>query len=204
MTKVIFVVLTTIMLFVSGCSGPLTGIVIDDESKTPIEGAIVHAEWFVTVGIGLSHTETYAIQEAVTDKEGKFKIPGVSLLRPSITPPEVIVYKKGYVAWNSKAIYRFPEYDDEMRTDFKWGKDIIFKMERFKKTYAHNGHIQFIESYLDLSKEFVDAISWEFPLASNEGELYRARSVYDTKTSKQEIFREIIKELHQQEEDHIK
>ena len=202
MAKIIFVVLTITMLCASGCSGPLTGIVIDAETKMPIQGAIVHAEWFVTIGLGLTRTETYATRESETDKEGKFTISGVLLLRPSIDPPEVIIYKKGYVAWDSKAIYSFPKYHIEKRTDFRWGRDYVFQLESFKKEYSHGIHLEFIDSYLTLSPSFKDAISWERPLAHKESYLYRAKKEKKKYASEQEIYREIVKDLYLQGEDH--
>ncbi len=158
------------VLMISGCClsfSPLSsfprmhGTVVDAESGQPIEGAVVLVEWTVTKGMpGMNVTETYKVIEEATDWEGKVTILGE--LNPFINPPEVTVYKKGYVAWNSQFI--FPNY--EKRSDFKWQNGYAFKMEKFRPEYTYSEHWSFISGAvesapLEKKKLMLNAIRWE-------------------------------------------
>jgi hypothetical protein len=143
-----FVALCTLLL-TAGCYSPISGTVIDAETKQPIEGAVILVEWTKTKGVGLTYTESYKVAETVTDKDGNFELPGC--YSPFVNAPDVTVYKKGYVAWSSRNI--FPGY--EKRTDFKWGSGYVFKMEHFKDTYSYTDHQSFI------SRAINDTIGWE-------------------------------------------
>ncbi len=123
----------------SGCYATITGTVIDAETGEPIEGAVVFVEWTVTKGLGLTYHEVYKIIEVATDKNGRFTISGT--YNPLVDPPDILIYKAGYAAWNNKFI--FPNY--EKRTDFKWHKGYVFKLELFKDTYSFIEHQAFIE-----------------------------------------------------------
>ena len=113
-----------------GCYATITGTVVDPETGEPIEGAIVLVEWTKTKGFGLTYTESYKVIEAVTDKEGKATVSGV--FNPMVNPPDITIYKKGYVAWNNEFI--FP--DQKKRKDFNWQNGYVFRMERFKNNYS--------------------------------------------------------------------
>ena len=109
-----FLIAITILLN-SGCYANMSGTVIDAETGKPIEGAVVLVEWTKAEGVpGLTSTKSYKVVEAVTDKDGKFTVENVKKIL--IDPPDVTVYKKGYVAWNNE--YIFPDY--RKREDFKW------------------------------------------------------------------------------------
>ena len=56
---------------------PMTGTVVDAETGKPIEGAVVLVEWTKTHGIGEHWTESFKVEESVTDREGKFTITGI-------------------------------------------------------------------------------------------------------------------------------
>jgi len=128
-----------LVLINTGCYAEITGKVIDAETGLPIEGAIVLVEWTVTKGLpGMTYHESYKVAEIVTDNEGKVTISGVSNLL--INPPDVTVYKNGYVAWNSNFI--FPGY--KKRADFKWQNGAVFKLEKFKAQYSFIEHQSFI------------------------------------------------------------
>ena len=128
-----------LILLLPGCSGGITGTVIDVETGKPIEGAIVLVEWTMTKGIGLTHTDSYKVVEKVTDKNGKFSVSGVS--NPFVDPPMIVVYKDGYIAWRND--YIFPGF--KKRTDFIYKNGVILKLEKFKKEYSHKEHLYFIE-----------------------------------------------------------
>jgi len=129
----ILAVCVLVVLLSSGCYLPINGRVVDAETQLPIEGAIVLVEWTKKHGFGDAWTESYKVVEVVSDKDGKLKIEGC--YSPFVQPPDVTVYKKGYVAWNDENI--FPSY--KKRTDFRWG-NYVFKLQRFKEEYTFVKH----------------------------------------------------------------
>lgn len=152
----------------SASSSAISGTVIDAETGSPIEGAVVLVEWTKAEGVpGLVSTKSYKVVEAVTDKDGKFTVEDVKKLL--IDPPDVTVYKKGYVAWSSRWI--FPDWRN--RTDFKWGTTSLFKLEHFKPEYSYDKHVSFISlstnSSLGGEKTLIEkAYRWEELKASSE------------------------------------
>ncbi len=166
--KIRLMVIIAIMVFVvAGCYIPVSGQVIDAQTNKPIEGAVVLVEWTKTKGYGFTYTESYKVAETVTDKDGKFNLPGC--YSPFVNGPDVTVYKKGYVAWSSRWI--FPGM--RSRPDFKWGMN-IFKLEYFKEEYSFVDHTDFIRASTNLSlnskakTNIYDAFSWEDQKASKE------------------------------------
>lgn len=146
--KVRLYALIIFLLFgTTGCYATITGTVVDAETGEPIEGAAVLIEWTKTHGFGLTYTESYKVIEAVTDKEGKVIVSGV--FNPTVNPPHVTVYKKGYVAWNNEFI--FP--DHKKRKDFNWQNGYVFRMERFKDNYSFIDHQSFIDGTAHLFME---------------------------------------------------
>ena len=128
---------------VSGCTGDYRGKVVDAETDKPVEGAVVLVEWVAVKGMpGMTHSESVKVIETVTDKKGNFIIAGASDDTPHVT-----VYKKGYVAWNSK--YIFPDY--KKRTDFKWKSGHVYRLKRFGKGYSYIDHESYITSSINVS-----------------------------------------------------
>lgn len=154
------------VLFLGGCYAEITGTVVDAETGAPIEGAVVLVEWTKTRGLpGLTHTESYKVIEAVTNKDGKVTISGT--FSPTVNPPHVTVYKKGYVAWNND--YIFPGW--VKRKDFEWRNGFVFKLEKFKEGYSHYDHSSFIGSGAvsgSGGKLLEDAYLWERKLGQQE------------------------------------
>jgi len=146
----------------------MTGRVIDAETKKPIDGAIVLVEWTITHGYGFSSRETYEVFEGVTNGDGEISIPGV--YHPFVNPPDVTVYKQGYVAWNSRFI--FPNgYVN--RTDFEWKNGYVFLLEQFKPEYTYNKHSLFVSSCIGHSlpeqkKQIKKATQFEWDMANIE------------------------------------
>lgn len=156
------------LIFITGCNGEITGIVVDAETGQPIEGAVILVEWTEAKGLpGMSYTESYKVVEVVTDKDGKASIEGA--FSPFISGPRVTVYKKGYVAWNNEFI--FPDW--EKRTDFKWENNYVFKLEKFKPEYSYDKHTSFLSFSIlggayEQKKLIYNAIRWEQLKASEE------------------------------------
>jgi hypothetical protein len=187
--------MTILLVFIStGCHAEMTGTVIDAETEKPIEGAVVLVNWTITKGVpGLTYGEDYKTVEAITDKEGKFRVFGV--LNPFVNPPTIVVYKKGYVAWRNDFI--FPDY--KKREDFQWTSKQVFRMEHFKKIYSHYKHIFFFSSSLslDTSSKLYQAYIWEDLLSSKEEDILR-KKIKTLKPGEKEdrIWNEIIQELY--------
>ena len=77
------------------------GKIVDIETKEPIEGAVVVAIYRKQViGVGDSVTMDFDAREAVTDKDGSFRIPSYTTLIQPLSwsiPTEFIIFKPGYV-----------------------------------------------------------------------------------------------------------
>lgn len=144
-----------ILFLTTGCYATIIGKVIDAETGEPIEGAVILVEWTKTRGLGLTYTESYKVIEAITDKDGKVTVSGVS--SPFVNPPSITVYKKGYVAWNNKFI--FPDY--KKREDFNYKDGITIKLELFEKEYSRSDHVFFLHSIIHRGKLIDEAYRWE-------------------------------------------
>ena len=175
-----FFALVLALFGLSACGAlPITCRVLDRETNTPIEGAVAIAFWDVTRGVGFVNTETVAVWEGVTNKDGFFTVPSVSV--PAAAHVRLKVYKFGYVGWDNTEIYLGNYADDvltprtEKRTDFEWRKQDIF-LEKFKKEYSYVSHYSFIETELAgvyfKSNLFENAIQQEIPSRANERRLF--------------------------------
>ncbi len=106
-----FGVATLALLSLGGCAPPIYfakathGTVIDAETKQPIAGAVVVANWDLfheLWGEGSHGVRSLQITEVVTDKDGKYVVPGWGpKLRPCFTyldhdDPALNVFKSGY------------------------------------------------------------------------------------------------------------
>ena len=96
----------SVLLLVSGCSyyGGIKGTVVDNTTGKPIEGAVVVAQWTKPRGLpGMQYHNLHKITETLTDKEGKFSLSGtIGIL---IDPPEMIIYKNGYIPWRNDSVF---------------------------------------------------------------------------------------------------
>ena len=134
------VFLFIILFMTSGCYAEMTGIVVDAETGQPIKGAVVLVQWTETKGLpGMSYHELHKIVEVETSEEGKFKVSETS--NPLVGPPTVVIYKSGYVAWRNDFI--FPGWKKQTNSSYQTGS--VIKLEKFKETYSHEEHIDFIE-----------------------------------------------------------
>lgn len=156
-----------LVFMVGGCSAEITGTVVDSETGKPIEGAVVLVECTITKGLpGMIRTESYKIVEIISDKDGKVGIP--KIYNPLANKPEITVYKKGYVVWNSE--YMFPDY--KKRGGLKKTDNYLFKMEKFIPEYKFQEHVSFIHNAIGLGRGekslMMKAIEWEETKAFEE------------------------------------
>jgi len=171
--KVIILSIVIVVLlagYTKGCAYlPITGTVVDAETGKPIEGAVVLVEWTIKKGIGDKHTESVKVAEVVTDKDGKFGLPGC--YRLFLETPDLTIYKRGYVAWSSNYVFS----KNERRTDFQWKSGAVFKLEQVRSSFSFDDHYYFItsamrpESATDQKKLFFKAYDeWERAKAIKE------------------------------------
>jgi len=145
----------------------ISGAVVDAETGTPIEGAVVLVEWTRRMGIGDYHTVSVRAGETITDKEGKFYVLGP--LHPFVDPQDVTVYKKGYVAWNNKFI--FPDYAHRKQSVDMYQ---AVKLDHYKDAYSYDQHVSFILTCINSTiashkkGKFKAAFDWELELARQE------------------------------------
>lgn len=161
---------------------PISGTVIDGETKQPIEGAVILVEWTKKVGIGDYHTESVKVVETMSDKEGKFKVSG--LFNFAVDKPDVAVYKKGYVAWNNKFI--FPSW--EKRTGFRWQSGRSYLLEKFKSTYSYIDHSMFVAGAISDTISPEKKRSFMIMYDAGEGrEIFRERQERDEKRKRRTV-----------------
>jgi hypothetical protein len=128
--RTIVMIITFFLL--SGCYPGISGKVVDGVNGNPIEGAVVLAQWTTTGGLpGLSHHSVYKIEETETDKDGKFTLSGV--YNPSVDPPEMVIYKKGYVPWRNDMTFEKMVIDPD---EIQWKDNAIYKLEPWKEEYS--------------------------------------------------------------------
>lgn len=141
----------------------LSGKVVDEESGKPIEGAVVLGAWTHTVRFGLEGFRGYKTEDAVTGKNGRFFIWGVwnpliNRWLPLVDSADLVVYKRGYVAWNNVSIFK-----NGPRTDFEWKNGLVVKMEKWKDEYSFIQHESFISGHTfpAMTLRFAAAMDWE-------------------------------------------
>lgn len=195
----ILILLSILLMFFYFTYRPLSGTVIDAETGAPLAGAVVHVEWNITMGLpGLSYGQTYKKTEKITDDKGRFSIFGT--LNPFVSPPVVVVYKKGYAAWRND--YVFPDF--RKREDFTWGRHKKFSLSYFERGHLHSQHLTFIRTSLSLDtfSQLDQAFSDEIPLAEKERDLFSEKlpKIKQGDKDESEIWREITRELYPHEE----
>lgn len=110
--RVTFSILITAAIQLTGCSfypskytaEPISGIVLNSTTGQPLAGAIVDVTWYSQdPDFHSPRREIFEIQEAVTDAEGHFTIPGWGPKKIDrsgasfdVRQPEILIYKYGY------------------------------------------------------------------------------------------------------------
>jgi hypothetical protein len=108
-TKHYFLSMLILMTFQTGCTyvvrydSPYHGKVVDQETREPIEGAVVLGTWGkYHYGLAGGYSEYYDAKEAVTDKNGEFTIPGEGFLMLSnVGQMGALIYKFGYTFYET-------------------------------------------------------------------------------------------------------
>lgn len=108
---ILILIVSILLLSLQACAHPMfyrskefSGTVVDATTNEPIEGVVVVAQWIPrSWKVGeMGHYGLVDIYEAVTDKEGKYMIPGwgPKLREPGTYlddgEPEISFFKKGY------------------------------------------------------------------------------------------------------------
>lgn len=138
-----FSLLLLTLIIISGCSrySDISGKVVDGATGKPIEGALVVAQWTKTRGFpGLQHHDLHNIAETLTDKNGAFFLVGTSGFL--IRPPQMIIYKEGYIPWRNDMI--FPSCNIVKSNE--WFSNMTYKLEVFTREYSLNQLSQFLNS----------------------------------------------------------
>ncbi len=175
MRKLYLVFATFVLLTLCiGCTGPMTGKIVDAETGQPIEGAIVLVEWTKVHGFGNSYTSSEKAVEVFSGKDGVVHLPGYN--DPTVKSPDVTVYKPGFVAWNNKWI--FPDYNK--RTNFEWKDGYVFRLEKIKSEsgFSYDLHTSFIRGIvgtglIERKDNIKKAINWEEEIAFKERQTKR-------------------------------
>jgi hypothetical protein len=164
---IIIAVVLVVLSIITSLLKSISGTVVDAETGKPVEGAVVLVEWTRRVGIGDYHTVSVRAAETLTDKAGKFNAFGP--LHPFVDPPDVTIYKKGYVAWNNKRM--FPDYKHRQTSEDMYQ---TIKQEKFRGSYSYDRHVSFIRMCTNWAladhkkKRFEAAYQWEVDLAQKD------------------------------------
>ena len=140
--KRVILVILIVLSFQTGClyavryDGPYHGKVVDEQTREPIEGAVVLGQWGVYhFGVAGGYTTFYDAREAVTDKNGEFMIPGQGLrIMTSVGPMGALIYKAGYTyyttgSWDTLKTGMFS------KEEVKWEGDLsIFPLRKLTES----------------------------------------------------------------------
>ena len=122
------IVLVVSLFFVnSRCAGPWKGQVVDRDTRTPLEGAVVLFVWYKEYSLLMHVTrDYYDSAESVTDADGRFKIESRWTLHPYVFygKPELHVLKSGYGRW------QFRDYEKYSKNSFEQEKQIREEWEQ--------------------------------------------------------------------------
>lgn len=140
MRKIAYMSIVALLLLLTGCYPGIRGKVVDGVTGTPIEGAVVLAQWTTTWGLGLTYHKLYKIEETETDKDGSFSLSGV--YNPFVDQPSMVIYKKGYVPYRNDMI-SFEKR--KLKKAVEWENRKAYRMEPLKDGYSK----EILHNYLD-------------------------------------------------------
>jgi hypothetical protein len=129
-TCVICAVLSLIIMVVSFFGSSISGQIVDDSNDQPISDAVVLVEWTNTKGLpGLTFTKIQKVAEDTSDKKGRFFVFGT--FNPFVNPPRMLVYKRGYTAWNNEYLFPYMEHRAEKRIE----RGMRVRLQKFETDY---------------------------------------------------------------------
>jgi hypothetical protein len=118
----------------------IEGLVVDAETRQPLEGAIVVAYWGLEYGMEGGNMKIFQLMESVTDKQGRFRFPPwgpkeipaqlPSDARLKNRDPALDFYLDGYevkAASNSKSVKDMGGHGDSVRKSEWNGKTVALK-----------------------------------------------------------------------------
>ena len=139
-----------VALICSGCvtyfgyDGPYEGRVIDQDTRQPISGAVVHGTWIEShLSPGGATSTYYDSREVLTDTDGNFNIPGQGILVFSnVEEMMVTIFKVGYkqqglCPWSGLLN---PRYNKDIELD---GNRAIFKLKKLSLEERKNRSIDY-------------------------------------------------------------
>lgn len=111
---------------------PISGRVIDAETRKPLSDVTVVAQWILEGGIHYDRVGILNIAEAVTDQEGRYRLAGWGpIQRPEIgqldtRDPQIVFFKPGYQPTMLSNYGKFgpARYEAEVRTSYWNEKDV--------------------------------------------------------------------------------
>jgi len=102
------------------------GQILDIDTKEPVAGAVVVVEYIkVAMGVGAGQVSSIiGVQETLTDKNGKFRIPSyTTLVQPLFTwkgDSVFLVFKPGYANINGLALKNYFTGEEEKEAEGSW------------------------------------------------------------------------------------
>jgi hypothetical protein len=152
-----FLMVTSGCVTYFGYEGLYEGLVIDKDTRQPIEGAVVHGTWSRSYpgqeGVRGSY---YDSKDVLTDKEGKFNIDGVGMLLFSqIEEMEINVLKNGYsqlsnTSWSGLNNYSSPSANAELI-----GEKAVIKLRRMSLEERKTRRIDLPSSEPDIKQRLL-------------------------------------------------
>jgi hypothetical protein len=122
--------------------GPFDGQVVDESTSEPLQGATVVGVWSYDRGDGFIAPYGSEVVEVKTDQAGRYRIPKAKLsVRGAwvrLVAFELVVYKRGYVAYRSDAVY-----EGGGRTDFTLRHNKV-KLRKWREADSHAAHLLFL------------------------------------------------------------
>jgi hypothetical protein len=163
--------------------GPAYGTVLDAETKKPIAGAQVRAEaiWSKILTPVTMNAEAIDRKFTQTDENGRYCIPKMFYLGMVYSSEyKLIIYKSGYVVYDSGRIFK-----DGERQDFKFFDNVVMLEKWDDQKYTSQDHVEHLDRigcahFVNISQENINfcreareemilgCIYWYYPKKLND------------------------------------
>ncbi len=168
-----------------------TGVVLDAETRKPIAGAQIMARVDCgSLGFETRYKSKYRFRQ--TNEKGRYRIPRISCYGFFLVESdfELTIYKTGYVAYNSRSIFK-----DGPRKDFK-NKDNTVLLEKWDdKKFTMQDHVEhmgLVGCYPIIDEKSDESIS--FCREAKEEMIIACMYYYEWRTKSREMCEEAIGE----------